>query len=214
MQKLIEKLKEFGIEIPAEKESDIKKALSEHYKNAIEFEKTVRKIETERDEWKKKAEDAQETLKKFEGIDPAEIQKELDDWKEKAEKAEQDYKEQLAQRDFEDALKTEMESYAFTSEAAKKSVMADIRAAGLKLKDGKILGLSDLIDQMKKEDATAFVDAEHEDLEKHKAKPFTKPLGGKLPQTSAEKFKAMSLDERMALKASNPDEYERLRKGE
>lgn len=198
MQKLIEKLKEFGIEVPAEKETEIKKALSEHYKNAIEFDKAVKKLEADRDEWKKKAEDAQETLKKFEGIDPAEIQKELDEWKQKAEKAEQDYKEQLAQRDFEDALKTEMESYAFTSEAAKKSVMADIRAAGLKLKDGKILGLSDLIDQMKEKDATAFVDQEQEDLEKHKAKPFTKPLDHK-PGTK------VSPAELMRMKNENPD---------
>ena len=33
MQKLIETLKSFGIEIPADRQADVKKALSEHYKN-------------------------------------------------------------------------------------------------------------------------------------------------------------------------------------
>ena len=36
--------------------------------------------------------------------------------------------------------------------------MADIKEAGLKLKDGKIIGLNDLIEQMKQSDASAFVD--------------------------------------------------------
>ena len=36
MQKLIDTLKSFGIEIPEDKQADVKKALSEHYKNAKE----------------------------------------------------------------------------------------------------------------------------------------------------------------------------------
>ena len=34
MQKLIDTLKSFGIEIPEDKQADVKKALSENYKNA------------------------------------------------------------------------------------------------------------------------------------------------------------------------------------
>lgn len=39
MQKLIDTLKSFGIEIPEDKQADVKKALSEHYKNAKEVAK-------------------------------------------------------------------------------------------------------------------------------------------------------------------------------
>ena len=214
MQKLIETLKSFGIEIPADKQADVKKALSEHYKNIAEHNKAISKLEADRDAWKEKAESAEETLKGFEGIDPAQVQSQLAEYKKKAEDAEKDRDAKLYERDFADALKTELEGVKFTSEAAKKSVMADIKEAGLKLKDGKILGLNDLISQMKEKDASAFVDEKQEELEAGRAKPFTGPLKGAVQPTTSEKFKAMSLDERMKLKASDPAAYERMRKGE
>lgn len=214
MQKLIETLKSFGIEIPADKQADVKKALSEHYKNTAEHNKAISKLEADRDAWKEKAESAEETLKGFEGIDPAQVQSQLAEYKKKAEDAEKDRDAKLYERDFADALKAELEGVKFTSEAAKKSVMADIKAAGLKLKDGKILGLNDLISQMKEKDASAFVDEKQEQLEAGRAKPFTGPLKGAAQPTTSEKWKSMSLDERMKLKASDPAAYERMRKGE
>lgn len=214
MQKLIETLKSFGIEIPADKQADVKKALSEHYKNTAEHNKAISKLEADRDTWKEKAESAEETLKGFEGIDPAQVQSQLAEYKKKAEDAEKDRDAKLYERDFADALKAELEGVKFTSEAAKKSVMADIKEAGLKLKDGKILGMNDLISQMKEKDASAFVDEKQEELEAGRAKPFTGPLKGAAQPTTSEKWKSMSLDERMKLKASDPAAYERMRKGE
>lgn len=174
MKNIIDICKDFGIEIPADKKDDFGKAVLENYKTVSEVEKKVGRLETERDTWKKKAEDAETALKGFEGIDPAKIQSELATWKKKAEEAEQDAKAQLYERDFSDALKGEMESIKFTSEAAKRDVMSQIKAAELKMKDGKILGLSDLIDQIKKSDATAFVDEQQERLEATRAR-FTSP---------------------------------------
>ena len=84
MQKLIDTLKSFGIEIPEDKQADVKKALSEHYKNAKEVAKTLLKVEGERDSWKERAETAEETLKGFDGIDPANVKTELETWKQKA----------------------------------------------------------------------------------------------------------------------------------
>lgn len=178
MQKLIDTLKSFGIEIPEDKQADVKKALSEHYKNAKEVAKTLSKVEGERDNWKERAETAEETLKGFDGIDPTKIQTELDGWKKKAEDAEKEYNTKIYDRDFSDALKTALEDIKFSSEAAKKSVMADIKEAGLKLKDGKILGLNDLIEQMKQSDASAFVDDSQQQAQQNQAR-FTQPSGQK-----------------------------------
>ncbi|MCH5344144.1 MAG: phage scaffolding protein [Acetatifactor sp.] len=174
MQKLLETLKEFGVEIPENKQAEVKKALSEHYKNVAEHDKAVKKLEADRDAWKEKAKTAETILKSFEGIDPAKIQGELDTWKKKAEEAEENAKKQIYERDFADALKVELESVKFTSDAAKRDVMAQIKAAELKLKDGKILGLSDLLDQIREKDASAFVDEEQEHLEAGQAR-FTQP---------------------------------------
>ena len=200
MQKLIETLKSFGIEIPADKQADVKKALSEHYKNTAEHNKAISKLESDRDAWKEKAESAEETLKGFEGIDPAQVQSQLAEYKKKAEDAEKDRDAKLYERDFMDALKAELDNVKFTSEAAKRSVMADIREAGLKLKDGKILGLNDLISQMKEKDASAFVDEKQEQLEAGRAKPFTGPLKGGSPAG-----KKVSPSELMKMKNENPD---------
>lgn len=175
MQKLIETLKTFGIEIPEDKQSDVKKVLSEHYKNAAEYNKTISKLETERDTWKEKAETAENTLKGFEGVDLETMQKELADWKQKATEAEKNAQAQLYERDFNDALKAELENVKFSSEAAKRAIMAEVKEAGLKLKDGKILGLNDLISQMKEKDASAFVDEEQQKAQQNAAR-FTQPF--------------------------------------
>ena len=193
MQKLIETLKSFGIEIPADKQADVKKALSEHYKNTAEHNKAISKLEADRDAWKEKAESAEETLKGFEGIDPAQVQTELATWKKKAEDAEKDRDAKLYERDFSDALKAELDGVKFTSDAAKQYAMDYIKKSGLKLKDGKILGLNDLISQMKEKDASAFVDEKQEELEAGRAKPFTQPLnsGGSTKRMTREEIEAI-----------------------
>ncbi len=201
MKKLIETLRSLGIEVPEDKESEVKKKLSEYYKNVAEVEKTTKNLETDRDAWKERAENAEGILKKFEGIDPEKVQAELSDWKRKAEDAEKDYVEKLAQRDFEDALKEEIGGYKFTSEAAKRAVIADIREAGLKVNDGKILGLSDFIAQIKEKDSSAFVDEQQEALEQNRAR-FAQPMN-----QNTGSIKKMTRDDILGIK----DRSERLR---
>lgn len=190
------------------------KVMAQYGKDVSKLQKENEKLTADRDKEKERADTAEETLKKFDGVDVETMQVELATWQQKAKDAEKDYADKLAQRDFEDALKEEIGGYKFTSEAAKKAIMAEIREAGLKVKDGKILGLSDLLAQMKEKDASAFVDEQQEQLEARRAKPYTGPLKGAAQPTTSEKWKSMSLDERMKLKASDPASYERMRKGE
>ena len=125
---------------------------------------------------KVRAETAEETLKGFDGIDPANVKTELETWKQKAADAEKEFNAKIYDRDFSDALKAALDDVKFSSEAAKKSVMADIKEAGLKLKDGKILGLNDLIEQMKQSDASAFVDESQQQAQQNQAR-FTTRVG-------------------------------------
>lgn len=178
MQNIEAILAELGIEVPSDKKGDLTKKVSENYVTKAEHEKKVGKAETERDNWKSKAETAEETLKKFDGVDLETMQTELNNWKQKAETAAKDYEQKIYERDFSDALKTELESVKFSSDAAKRAVMAEIKESGLKLKDGKILGLSDLIGQIKKKDASAFVDEKQEQARQQAAR-FTVPGTGR-----------------------------------
>lgn len=199
MKGLIATLKQLGIEIPEDKQGEVKKTLSEQYEAVEEHNKTVSKLENDRDVWKDRAETAEETLKGFEGVDLATIQKELEEWKTKAEDTEKEMNRRLEERDFQDALKTELESVQFTSEAAKKSVMSEVMQAGLKVKNGKILGLSDLLEQIKESDPTAFVDEDKEQLENGKPK-FTQPR-----KDAPAAGKKLSPAELMKLKNEHPE---------
>lgn len=174
MQNIEAILKQFGLEIPKEQAEEFRKTFHENYKTVKDYEK----LETDRDKWKGQAETAEETLKKFDGVDLETMQTELNTWKQKAETAEKDYEQKIYERDFLDALKTELESVKFSSDAAKRAVMAEIKESGLKLKDGKILGLSDLIGQIKEKDASAFVDEKQEQARQQAAR-FTVPGTGR-----------------------------------
>lgn len=157
-------------------EEQISFVMAENGKDLKKLQKENDNLITERDTWKEKAEAAEATLKGFEGVDLETMQKELSDWKQKATEAEKNAQAQLYERDFADALKTEFESIKFSSEAAKRAIMAEVKASGLKLKDGKILGLNDLIGQMKEKDASAFIDDAQQQAQRNMAR-FTAPLG-------------------------------------
>lgn len=210
MQKLIETLGSFGIEVPADKVEEVKRALSKYYKNNGEVTQTLTKVEGERDAWKERAETAENTLKSFEGIDPESIKGELATWKQKAADAEKEYNDKIYERDFEDALKAALEDVKFSSASAKKSVMADIKGAGLKLKDGKILGLNDLLEQMKKDDASAFVDEDQNQAAQNQAR-FTTSISKNTPpgkMTKADIMNIKDAGERQAAIASNMSLFE------
>lgn len=205
MQNIEAILTELGIEVPADKKENLTKKVAENYITKAEHEKKLGKVETDRDTWKEKAETAETTLKGFEGVDLDTMQRELSDWKKKAEDAEKDAQAKLYERDFADALKTEFEGIKFSSEAAKRAIMTEVKDAGLKLKDGKILGLNDLIAQMKEKDASAFVDDEQIKAQQNAAR-FTQPIGkqnqgGNMTKEKIEAIKDTS--ERQAAIANN-----------
>lgn len=157
-------------------EEQISFVMAENGKDLKKLQKENDNLSADRDTWKEKAEAAETTLKGFEGVDLETMQKELSDWKQKATEAEKSAQAQLYERDFADALKTEFEGTKFSSEAAKRAIMAEVKEAGLKLKDGKILGLNDLIGQMKEKDASAFIDDAQQQAQRNMAR-FTAPLG-------------------------------------
>lgn len=161
-------------------EEQIKFVFAENGKDIKDMKDLQKKADTlsaDLENWKKRAEDAENTLKGFDGKDFDAIQKERDDWKAKAEAAEKEYKQKIYDRDFADALSGEMEKIKFSSDYAKQAVMNEIKGAGLKLIDGKIIGLGDMLETIKAKDASAFVDEAQQQLDKNKA-TFTQPMGG------------------------------------
>ena len=99
MLKVITELEKLGLELTDEMKESIKKNIGEEVYSKSELDKKVKKVEEERDQYKGRAETAEETLKGFDGKDLETITKERDEWKEKAETAANEYKQKLEERD-------------------------------------------------------------------------------------------------------------------
>lgn len=168
MVKVISELEKLGLKLTDEQKDAIKKSMGEELYSKQELDKKVGKVETERDEYKERAETAEDTLKGFDGKDLDAITKERDEWKIKAENAKKEYDGKIAEREKNDLLKEACEGIKFSSESARKAIMADI-AASVSVKDGKLIGFNDLLEDAKKRDASAFVDEDQEHLEQNKA---------------------------------------------
>lgn len=175
MVKIISELEKIGLEITDEQKESIKKSMGEELYSKQELDKKIGKVEAERDNYKERAETAEGTLKGFEGKDFDEITKDRDEWKKKAEQAEQDFNAKIAERDKNDLLEKAFKDVKFSSESAKKSIMADI-AASVTVKDGKLIGFNDLLEDAKKSDAGAFVDEQEQQSQQNQV-TFTAPMG-------------------------------------
>lgn len=113
-----------------------------------------------------------EELRKSTG-DAAEIQKQLDELQFKYETETNDYKNQLAERDYTGAMSRMIADHAvkFSSKAAERAFLADLKEKKLEMKDGALSGFEDFLKEQKEADPTAFAADDR--------KPnFSKPTGG------------------------------------
>ena len=148
-------LKELGLT-----QEVIDKIMAENGKDIAAEQKKSEKITQERDSYKLKSEsletqvnDANEEIQKFRDMDIDGIKQAADDWKEKAEKAKSDADAQISELKFDYAL-----SAALTGARARnsKAVKALLDMDGLKLNDGKIIGLDEQLSQIKEENGFLF----------------------------------------------------------
>lgn len=93
-------LAEFGIEIPEDKKTEFLKAHGENYKTINDWQNQKSKVEN----LEGQLNTAKEELKKFDGVDAAGLKGQIDTLTQKLTDAENDYKAQIADRDFRDLL--------------------------------------------------------------------------------------------------------------
>ena len=106
MKNIIDICKDFGLEIPAEKHAEFNKAVAENYKTIAEHEKKVNRLTDDLAAEKKRADDAVETLKGFEGKDFDAITKDRDKWKKDYEDAMAAHQKEREDREFNSVLET------------------------------------------------------------------------------------------------------------
>lgn len=99
-------LSEMGITIPEDKKAEFDKAVAENYKTNAEYEKKVNRLTEDLSEEKKRADTAVETLKGFEGKDFDSITRERDEWKRKHDEALETHKKEQEEREFTQLLES------------------------------------------------------------------------------------------------------------
>ena len=152
-------------------------------KDIEKHKKQITTLEGERDNFKAQLDTANETLKKFEGIDPQQIQTELQTYKQQAEDAEKKYTRELTQRDQRDWINKRLDEYGVASPYARKQLTSDCMAedSGLTWKDGAFFGFDDFMKSAKEKDKSLYLTAEEKaEAEKaaalkDKAPTFTGP---------------------------------------
>lgn len=73
MKNIIDICREFGFEIPADKQADFNRAVAENYKTVADYDKAVRK----RDEYKASLEDVQTKLDGFKDVDVSDLKSQI-----------------------------------------------------------------------------------------------------------------------------------------
>lgn len=125
-------------------------------------------LTTQRNGIQSQLDTANETLKKFAGIDPEQIQTELQTYKTKAEDAERRFTHELTQRDQRDWLTAKLDEYGVKSPLDRRQIAAEVMSErdGLKwqsAKDGRpamFYGFDDYMKAAKEEDANLYQTAE------------------------------------------------------
>lgn len=197
MVNVANELKKLGIEVSDEQKESIKKSMGEELYSKKEMED---KVKTESEQWKAQAETAEKMLEGLDGKSPEDILKERDDWKRQAEDSKKEYEAKIAEHEKSELLKEAFAEIEFTSESAKKSIMEDI-SKGVSVRNGKLIGFSDLIEEAKKTDANAFVNKQNPPA--HFTKPNEKDPGGDKPTTRESILSIKDRSERQKAIAEN-----------
>lgn len=95
-------LKEAGVELTDEQKTAIVDGVKENYKTIADYTKQSDKVES----LQKTLEETQTALKAFDGVNPEELKKQIEDLNKAINDKDTEYQEKIAQRDFDDLLKT------------------------------------------------------------------------------------------------------------
>lgn len=129
MVKIISELEKLGLEMTDEQKEAIKKSIGEEVYSESEHEKKVKKIEAERDGFRKRMDTAEETLKGFEGKDFDEITKDRDAWKEKFENLETEQKEAAAKAERANMVADFLKDTVFVNAITKQAITSQLEEA-------------------------------------------------------------------------------------
>lgn len=196
--------REFLEELGIEKEN-IDKIMAENGKDIEKAKGELETIETEKENLEEQLEKANETIEEFKGMDIESMKAAAEDYKTKYEESKTEYEKELEKIKFNHTLD---KTLAGAKAKNTKAVRALLDLEGLKLNEGKIVGLSEQLERLQEENDFLF---KLEDKEDDKPN-FTRPnKGGKSKGLTQEEFREMGYLDKIELKKKDPELYEELK---
>lgn len=108
MKNILEIMKEYGLEVPKDKQKEFESAVLENYRTISDYKKQKDALENA-DEKLKTAEetmaDLKEKLEEYKDVDVSGLKKQIEDLTEDLKKKDEEHQRQLSDRDFDDLLK-------------------------------------------------------------------------------------------------------------
>ena len=205
MQNYEQILAELGIEVPEDKKSDLKKKMSENYKTVADYDKQVKK----KDDYKISLDDAQTRLAELEKEDvdglKAKITTLIQELADEKEARAKEAKQTELRDKVKDFLSDKKFVNAITEDSIRSQMIQKLEEENgknaedvfkeLTTKDGKPIE-NILVDEKKAPDV--------------KIPSFTTKFNSGEQKKGTQKLREMSLDDRMKLKAEDPDYYATL----
>lgn len=134
----------------------IEQIMAEDGKAKSELQNTINTLTAERDGLKTQLSDANTAIQSYKDMDIDGIKKAAADWETKYNSDTKALKDQLEGVKYGYAVDNAVSGIKFTSDSARKAFVSDLTAKGLKLQDGKLLGLDDFTKTYRENDPGAF----------------------------------------------------------
>ena len=195
-------LKELGLN-----DEQVENVISANGKDIEKVKTKLTAAETARDEYKEQLETANTTIQSYKDMDIEGIKQSASDWEKKYNDDLKAMQDKLDGQAYDFALKEYVSGYQFTSDLVKEAVIAQLKAQGFKLNDGKLLGADDFMKQLKEANPSAFADADIKQPKITLPGTNTPPIG-----VTKEDFKKMTYAERMKIFTENRELYNELSK--
>lgn len=205
MQNYEKILEELGIEIPEDKKADLKKKMSENYKTVADYNKQVEK----KDEYKTSLDEVQSKLADLEKEDVDGLKTKITTLTQELADEKEARAKEAKQTELRDKVKDFLSDKKFVNAITENSIRSQM-IQKLEEEDGK--NAEDVFKELTTKDGKPIENilVDEKKVPDVKIPSFTTKFNSGEQKKGTQKLREMSLDDRMKLKAEDPDYYATL----
>lgn len=205
MQNYEKILEDLGIEIPEDKKADLKKKMSENYKTVADYNKQVEK----KDEYKTSLDDVQSRLAELEKEDVDGLKAKITTLTQELADEKEARAKEAKQTELRDKVKDFLSDKKFVNAITEDSIRSQM-IQKLEEENGK--NAEDVFKELTTKDGKPIENilVDEKKVPDVKIPSFTTKFNSGEQKKGTQKLREMSLDDRMKLKAEDPDYYATL----